>query len=82
MVDPTYIEDFLLTYRTFMSSPLTVGQRLLDWFSDPILRDKVWINKRRIRFCVGPSVLSNAHMPSCSLVGDTGRVAVGQQSLQ
>lgn len=41
VVDPTYIEDFLLTYRTFLSSPLIVGQRLLDWFNDPSLRDKV-----------------------------------------
>ncbi|XP_027030175.1 rap guanine nucleotide exchange factor 2 isoform X2 [Tachysurus fulvidraco] len=50
VVDPTYIEDFLLTYRTFVSSPLIVGQRLLDWFNDPSLRDKVtrvvllWVN--------------------------------------
>uniref|UniRef100_A0AAR2KIW6 Rap guanine nucleotide exchange factor 2 n=1 Tax=Pygocentrus nattereri TaxID=42514 RepID=A0AAR2KIW6_PYGNA len=50
VVDPTYIEDFLLTYRTFMSSPLIIGQRLLDWFNDPGLRDKVtrvvllWVN--------------------------------------
>ncbi|XP_036438844.1 rap guanine nucleotide exchange factor 2 isoform X1 [Colossoma macropomum] len=50
VVDPTYIEDFLLTYRTFMSSPLIIGQRLLDWFNDPSLRDKVtrvvllWVN--------------------------------------
>lgn len=43
VVDPTYIEDFLLTYRTFLSSPLIVGQRLLDWFNDPSLRDKVCI---------------------------------------
>lgn len=41
VVDPTYIEDFLLTYRTFLPSPLILGQRLLDWFNDPSLRDKV-----------------------------------------
>uniref|UniRef100_A0A4W4F6J8 Rap guanine nucleotide exchange factor 2 n=1 Tax=Electrophorus electricus TaxID=8005 RepID=A0A4W4F6J8_ELEEL len=50
VVDPTYIEDFLLTYRTFLSSPLILGQRMLDWFNDPSLRDKVtrvillWVN--------------------------------------
>ncbi|XP_061102417.1 rap guanine nucleotide exchange factor 2-like isoform X2 [Conger conger] len=50
VVDPTFIEDFLLTYRTFLSSPMTVGQRLLEWFSEPSLRDKVtrvvllWVN--------------------------------------
>ncbi len=46
VVDPTYIEDFLLTYRTFLRSPLILGQRLLDWFNDPSLRDKVmWLNQ-------------------------------------
>uniref|UniRef100_A0A672LU50 Rap guanine nucleotide exchange factor 2 n=1 Tax=Sinocyclocheilus grahami TaxID=75366 RepID=A0A672LU50_SINGR len=50
VVDPTYIEDFLLTYRTFLPSPMILGQRLLDWFNDPSLRDKVtrvvllWVN--------------------------------------
>lgn len=42
VVDPTYIEDFLLTYRTFLSSPMVVGKKLLEWFHDPSLRDKVW----------------------------------------
>uniref|UniRef100_A0A8C7ZN34 Rap guanine nucleotide exchange factor 2b n=1 Tax=Oryzias sinensis TaxID=183150 RepID=A0A8C7ZN34_9TELE len=50
VVDPTYIEDFLLTYRTFLSSPMVVGKKLLEWFHDPSLRDKVtrvvllWVN--------------------------------------
>ncbi|XP_061107744.1 rap guanine nucleotide exchange factor 2-like isoform X2 [Conger conger] len=50
VVDPTFIEDFLLTYRTFLSSPMLVGKRLLEWFNDPSLRDKVtrvvllWVN--------------------------------------
>ncbi|XP_039606252.1 rap guanine nucleotide exchange factor 2 isoform X1 [Polypterus senegalus] len=50
VVDPTFIEDFLLTYRTFLSSPMTVGKKLLEWFNDPSLRDKVtrvvllWVN--------------------------------------
>jgi len=42
VVDPTYIEDFLLTYRTFLSSPMVVGKKLLEWFHDSSLRDKVW----------------------------------------
>lgn len=41
VVDPTFIEDFLLTYRTFLSSPMEVGKKLLEWFNDPSLRDKV-----------------------------------------
>ncbi|XP_063148392.1 rap guanine nucleotide exchange factor 6 isoform X2 [Candoia aspera] len=50
IVDPTYIEDFLLTFRTFLSSPLEVGDKLLDWFLVDSLRDKVtrvvllWVN--------------------------------------
>ncbi|KAJ8403577.1 hypothetical protein AAFF_G00349030 [Aldrovandia affinis] len=50
VVDPTFIEDFLLTYRTFLSSPMIVGKKLLEWFNDPSLRDKVtrvvllWVN--------------------------------------
>lgn len=41
IVDPTYIEDFLLTYRTFLESPLDVGIKLLEWFKIDSLRDKV-----------------------------------------
>uniref|UniRef100_A0A3B3Q5N0 Rap guanine nucleotide exchange factor 2 n=1 Tax=Paramormyrops kingsleyae TaxID=1676925 RepID=A0A3B3Q5N0_9TELE len=50
VVDPTFIEDFLLTYRTFLTSPMIVGKNLLEWFNDPSLRDKVtrvvllWVN--------------------------------------
>ncbi|XP_060127662.1 rap guanine nucleotide exchange factor 6 isoform X5 [Zootoca vivipara] len=50
IVDPTYIEDFLLTYRTFLASPLDVGDKLLEWFQLDSLRDKVtrvvllWVN--------------------------------------
>lgn len=48
VVDPTYIEDFLLTYRTFLSSPMVVGKKLLEWFHDPSLRDKVREKVHRI----------------------------------
>ncbi|PWA22652.1 hypothetical protein CCH79_00002471 [Gambusia affinis] len=50
VVDPTYIEDFLLTYRTFLSSPMDVGRKLLDWFQVDCFRDTVtrivllWVN--------------------------------------
>ncbi|XP_069754362.1 rap guanine nucleotide exchange factor 6-like isoform X4 [Narcine bancroftii] len=50
IVDPTYIEDFLLTCRTFLSGPMEVGERLLEWFNIDSLRDKVtrvvllWVN--------------------------------------
>ncbi|KAK9536887.1 hypothetical protein VZT92_006640 [Zoarces viviparus] len=50
VVDPTYIEDFLLTYRTFLSNPMEVGKKLLEWFPVDSLRDTVtrivllWVN--------------------------------------
>ncbi|XP_076024434.1 rap guanine nucleotide exchange factor 6 isoform X4 [Genypterus blacodes] len=50
VVDPTYIEDFLLTYRTFLSNPMEVGRKLLEWFKVDSLRDTVtrivllWVN--------------------------------------
>ncbi|WAQ95760.1 RPGF6-like protein [Mya arenaria] len=49
-VDLTYVEDFLLTYRTFLPAPTHLTARLLEWFGDPKLRAKVtrvvllWVN--------------------------------------
>lgn len=40
-VDPTYVEDFLLTCRTFLKSPTELTCKLLDWFGDKRLRDRV-----------------------------------------
>ncbi|XP_051993337.1 rap guanine nucleotide exchange factor 2-like isoform X2 [Xyrauchen texanus] len=64
VIDPTYIEDFLLTYRTFLPSPLILGQRLLDWFNDLSLRDKVtrvvllWVNNHFSDFEGDPDMTS------------------------
>ncbi|XP_048248295.1 rap guanine nucleotide exchange factor 6-like isoform X4 [Haliotis rufescens] len=49
-IDPTYVEDFLLTYRTFLETPFFLAHKLLEWFGQPILRSKVtrvvllWVN--------------------------------------
>ncbi|XP_033123024.1 rap guanine nucleotide exchange factor 6-like isoform X6 [Anneissia japonica] len=49
-VDPTFVEDFLMTYRTFLKTPSPVYNRLLSWFHEPDLRDRVtrvvllWVN--------------------------------------
>ena len=40
-VDPSFVEDFLLTYRTFFNEPTDICSQLLDWFDIPDLRDKV-----------------------------------------
>ncbi|XP_071829780.1 rap guanine nucleotide exchange factor 2-like isoform X5 [Apostichopus japonicus] len=50
LVDPTYVEDFLMTYRAYMSSPQKICDSLLKWFEDETKRDKVtrsvllWVN--------------------------------------
>lgn len=35
ILDPTYIQDFLLTYRVFIDSPVYISKRLFDWFMNP-----------------------------------------------
>ena len=62
--DPTYIEDFLLTYRTFLNAPVVIADQLLDWFKDPQLRDKVtrvlllWVNNHFTDFETDPSMMN------------------------
>ncbi|XP_055385503.1 uncharacterized protein LOC129614698 isoform X3 [Condylostylus longicornis] len=34
MTDPTYVEDFLLTHRTFIENPKEVAKQLLQWFEN------------------------------------------------
>lgn len=34
MTDPTYVEDFLLTYRTFISNSQEISKQLLEWFEN------------------------------------------------
>jgi hypothetical protein len=31
VIDPTYVEDFLLTHRTFINSSVQVANQLLQW---------------------------------------------------
>lgn len=38
----TYVEDFLLTYRTFVKTTHDITRCLLEWCSDYKLRDKVF----------------------------------------
>ncbi len=39
--DASYVEDFLLTHRTFMNDSLKVAEKLLQWFQQGILCDRV-----------------------------------------
>ncbi|KAH8033585.1 hypothetical protein HPB51_014491 [Rhipicephalus microplus] len=62
-LDPGYIEDFLLTYRTFIPSSMVVCSKLLSWFNDPQLRDKVtrvvllWVNNHFTDFETDPEMM-------------------------
>lgn len=37
LVDPTYIQDFLLTYRVFIDTPNEIASKLYAWFQHPAL---------------------------------------------
>ncbi|KIH56964.1 RasGEF domain protein [Ancylostoma duodenale] len=49
-VDPHYVDDFLLTYRVFIHNPTIIFEKLMMWFADSALRDKIarivllWVN--------------------------------------
>lgn len=63
IIDPTYVEDFLLTHRTFISNPHSVAQQLLEWFEQPEVRDKVarvvllWVNNHFTDFETDPTMM-------------------------
>ncbi|XP_078039391.1 rap guanine nucleotide exchange factor 6 isoform X4 [Augochlora pura] len=63
ITDPTYIEDFLLTHRTFIDSPLLVASQLLEWFDQAQVRDRVarvvllWVNNHFTDFETDPSMM-------------------------
>ncbi|XP_033643889.1 rap guanine nucleotide exchange factor 6-like isoform X2 [Asterias rubens] len=62
-VDPTYVEDFLLSYRSYLPSPHQVCDSLLHWFQDVNLRDKVirvlllWVNNYYSDFEKSPDMI-------------------------
>ncbi|VDM94913.1 unnamed protein product [Thelazia callipaeda] len=49
-VDAHYVEDFLLMYRVFISDPTMIFEKLMHWFAESSLRDKIarivllWVN--------------------------------------
>lgn len=40
-MDAYYVEDFLLMYRVFITDPTMIFEKLMHWFAEIILRDKV-----------------------------------------
>ncbi|XP_072745032.1 rap guanine nucleotide exchange factor 2 isoform X6 [Anoplolepis gracilipes] len=63
ITDPTYVEDFLLTHRTFIDSPLLVANQLLEWFDQAQVRDRVarvvllWVNNHFTDFETDPAMM-------------------------
>ena len=63
LTDPTYVEDFLLTHRTFIPSPLHVANQLLSWFKEQEIRDRVtrvvllWVNNHFTDFETDPDMI-------------------------
>ncbi|XP_066903454.1 rap guanine nucleotide exchange factor 6 isoform X8 [Halyomorpha halys] len=63
IIDPTYVEDFLLTHRTFISSSVDVAKQLLKWFHEECCRDRVtrvlllWVNNHFTDFETTPGLM-------------------------
>ncbi|VEN33718.1 unnamed protein product [Callosobruchus maculatus] len=63
LIDPTYVEDFLLTHRVFIQSPLFVANKLLEWFKNEDVRDRVtrvvllWVNNHFTDFETDPDMI-------------------------
>ncbi|BFZ17836.1 hypothetical protein BsWGS_20875 [Bradybaena similaris] len=61
-IDPSYVDDFLLTYRTFLTSPLDLVKRLLEWFQTDDLKTSVtrvvllWVNNHFNDFETNPDM--------------------------
>nr|XP_018902577.1 PREDICTED: rap guanine nucleotide exchange factor 2 isoform X3 [Bemisia tabaci] len=63
VIDPTYVEDFLLTHRTFIDSSILVANQLLQWFEEQSARDRVtrvvllWVNNHFTDFETDPIMM-------------------------
>ena len=75
-VDPTFVEDFLLTYRTFLDSPVRIMEQLLTWFRDENMRDKVtrvlllWVNNHFTDFETDPLMMEHLEKFELALEGE------------
>ncbi|KAJ1521489.1 hypothetical protein ONE63_003154 [Megalurothrips usitatus] len=68
IIDPTYVEDFLLTHRTFIDNSFSVANQLLEWFKEESVRDRVtrvvllWVNNHFTDFETDPSMMEFLEM--------------------
>ncbi|XP_076440019.1 rap guanine nucleotide exchange factor 2-like [Babylonia areolata] len=83
-LDPTYVEDFLLAFRSFLPNPSLLADRLLTWFNNPTLRPKVtrvvlfWVNNHFNDFETNPALCEFLEHFECLLERER---MVGQMSL-
>lgn len=71
-VDPYYVEDFLLMYRTFIKNPVEIFEKFMLWFAEASLREKVC--ERRFRL----DVFADWYI----FLGGPAGLALGEQSFQ
>ncbi|TRY80967.1 hypothetical protein TCAL_12515 [Tigriopus californicus] len=61
--ESTYVEDFLLTHRTFLNSSMEVAHKLLEWFNEGTLCDRVtrvlllWVHNHFTDFETDPQMM-------------------------
>jgi len=51
--DPTYVDDFLLTYRTFLKAATDVTSQLMAWIDEPAYTDKVPPQNQQLQLPTG-----------------------------
>ncbi|XP_070544204.1 rap guanine nucleotide exchange factor 6-like [Ptychodera flava] len=62
-VDPTYVEDFIMTCRTFLRNSTELTSNLLKWFRNSSVRDRVtrvvllWVNNHYNDFESDPAMV-------------------------
>ncbi|XP_037084302.1 LOW QUALITY PROTEIN: rap guanine nucleotide exchange factor 2-like [Pollicipes pollicipes] len=63
LIDPYYVEDFLLIRRIFLPQASALSGQLMQWFRDPEYRDRVtrvvlqWVNSHFIDFETDPAMM-------------------------
>ncbi|KAK3711003.1 hypothetical protein RRG08_009593 [Elysia crispata] len=89
-IDPDYVDDFLLTYRTFLKSPLDLVKNLLEWFKNDDLKTSVtrvvllWVNNHFNDFETHPEMCDFLEHFECLLERESENAfekMMGQMSL-
>ncbi|KAJ9600078.1 hypothetical protein L9F63_009620, partial [Diploptera punctata] len=68
VIDPTYVEDFLLTHRTFINNSVQEFTKKIMRFNDALVRDRVtrvvllWVNNHFTDFEMDPAMMEFLEM--------------------